>query len=94
MQGLIIVNTGLAITQLMKRSEDAHGLKMKTKVSEYISYANGMAIQVLGMTRMYILLMLTLDIEVTNVAVCLGDFYQNLLGCYMVYRHNKALSWL
>ena len=41
---------------------------------------------------MTLLLAPTLEINVSNVAVCLDNFYQGLLGCDLLYRHNEALG--
>ena len=41
---------------------------------------------------MTLLLVPTLEIDVANVAICLGDFYQGLLGCDLLCRYNKMLG--
>ena len=41
---------------------------------------------------MTLLLAPTLEVDVSNVAVCLGDFYQGLLGCNLLCGHDKALG--
>ena len=41
MQGLMMVDTGVAIMLLTKKWIDAHSLTMKEKVAEYISGTNG-----------------------------------------------------
>ena len=65
---------------------------MKEKVAEYISGANGTAVKIVVTTSMTLLLATTLEIDVANVAVCLGDFYQGLLGCDLLCRYNEVLS--
>ena len=87
-----MVNTGSAITILTKKSADVQGLTVKEKVSEYILGANNIAVQIIGTISLSILLALTLEVEIANVAVCLVDFYLVLIGCDVVYRHNKALG--
>ena len=87
-----MVDTGVAITLLMKKWADAHGLTMKEKVTEYISGANGTAVKIIGMTSMTLLLAPTLEIDMANVAICLGGFYQGLLGCNLLFRHKEALG--
>ena len=77
----MIVNTGVAITLLTKKWADAHGLTVKEKAAEYISGANGTVVKIVGMTRMTLLLAPTLELDVANVAICSGDFYQGLLRC-------------
>ena len=51
-----------------------------------------MVVKIVGMTSMTLLLVPTLELDVVNVAICSGDFYQGLLGCDLVCRHNKVLS--
>ena len=46
----------------------------------------------MGMTRISLLLLPTLEVDMANVAVNLCDFYQGLLGCDVLCRHNKALG--
>ena len=88
----MMVNTGAAITLLTKKWADTHGLTMKEKVAEYISGTNSTAVKIIGMTSMTLLLVPTLEIDLTNVAVCLGDFCQGLLGCDLLCGHNEALG--
>ena len=87
-----MVDTGAAITLLTKKWVDAHGLTVREKVAEYISGANRTAVKIVGMTSMTLLLAPTLEIDVANVAVCSGNFYQGLLGCDLLCRHNKVLG--
>ena len=87
-----MVDTGTAITLLTKKWVDAHGLAMKEKVAEYISGTNGTTVKILGTTSMTLLLAPTLEIDVSNVAVCSGNFYQGLLGCDLLCGHNEALG--
>ena len=71
----MMVDTGVAITLLTKKWADAHGLTMKEKAAEYISGTNGMVVKIVGMTSMTLLLAPTLELDVVNVAICLGNFY-------------------
>ena len=87
----MMVDMGAAITLVMKNWADAHGLTMKEKAAEYISGANGMAVKIVGMTSMTILLAPTLELDVVNVTISLGDFYQGLLGCDFLCRQSEAL---
>ena len=50
-----------------------------------------MVVKIVGTTSMTLLLAPTLELDVANVAVCLGDFYQGLLGCDLLCGHNEAL---
>ena len=87
-----MVDTGAAITLLMKKWADAHGLTVKEKAAEYISGTNGTMVKIVGTTSMTLLLAPTLEIDVSNVAICLGNFYQGLLRCDLLCRHNEALG--
>ena len=89
-KGLMMVDMGAAITLLIKKWADAHGLTMKEKEAEYISGANRMAVKIVGMTSMTLLLAPTLELDVANVAVCLDDFCEGLLRCDLLCRHKKA----
>ena len=87
-----MVDTGVAITLLMKMWVDAHGLTVKEKAAEYILGANGTVVKIIGMTSMTRLLAPTLEIDVANVAICSGNFYQGLLRCDLLCGHNEALG--
>ena len=87
-----MVDTGVAITLLMKKWVDAHGLTVKEKAAEYILGTNGTAFKIIGTTSMTLLLAPTLEIDMANVAVCLGNFYQGLLGCNLLCGHNEVLG--
>ena len=76
-----MVDTGAAITLLMKNWADAHSLIVKEKAAEYISGTNRMVVKIVGTTSMTLLLALTLELDVTNITICSGNFYQGLLGC-------------
>ena len=88
----MMVDMGAAITLLTKKWVDAHSLTMKEKVAKYILGANGTAVKIIGTTSITLLLAPTLEVDVSNVAVCSGDFYQGLFGCNLLCRHNEALS--
>ena len=86
----MMVNTGVAITLLTKKWADGHGLTMKEKVAEYISGTNSTVVKIVGMTSMTLLLAPTLEIDMANVVICLGNFYQGLLGCDLLFGYNEA----
>ena len=65
---------------------------VEEKAAEYISGTNGTAVKIVGMTSMTLLLVPTLEIDMANVAICSGNFYQELLGWDLLCRQNKALS--
>ena len=52
----MMVDTGMAITLLIKKWADGHGLTMKEKLAEYISGANGTGVKIVGTTSMTLLL--------------------------------------
>ena len=87
-----MVNMGAAITLLMKKWADTHGLTIKEKVAEYISGANGTSVKSMGTASMTLLLVPTLELYMANVAICSGDFYQGLLGCNLLCGHNEVLG--
>ena len=87
-----MVDMATAITLLMKKWADAHGLTVKEKAAEYISDANRMVVKIVGMTSMTLLLAPTLELDVANMAVCSGNFYQGLLGGDLHCGHNEALG--
>ena len=65
---------------------------MKETAAEYISGTNATVVKILGMTSMTLLLVPTLELEVANVAICLGNFYKGLLGCDLLCGHNEAFG--
>ena len=87
-----MVDMGTAITLLMKKWADAQCLTMKEKVAEYILGANGTVVKIVAMTSITLLLVPTLEIDMANVAVCSGNFYQGLLGCNLLCGPSEALS--
>ena len=70
---------------------DAHGLAVKEKAAKYSLSANGTSVKIMGMTSMTLLLAPTLELDVSNFAICLHNFYQGLLGGDLLYGHNEVL---
>ena len=70
-----MLDTGAAMTWLVKKWADTHGLTVKERAAEYILGINGTALKIVGMTSMTLLLAPTLELAVSNIAVCSGDFY-------------------
>ena len=70
-----MVDTGAAIMLLPKKWVDLYGLNVKARISEYIYSANGIAVQIMGMTSMIILLAPTLEVDIANVAIYSGNSY-------------------
>ena len=91
-KGLLIVDTGAAIALLTKKWMDAHGLPMREKAAKYISGTNGTAVKIIGTTSMTLLLVPTLETDVSNITICSGNSYQGLLRCDLLCGYNKALS--
>ena len=88
----MMVNTGEAITLLTKKWVDPHGLTIKEKAAEYISGANGTVVNIIGTTSMTLLLVPTLEIDVANVAICSGNFYQGCLDMICFAGIMKCLA--
>ena len=76
----------------MKKWADAHGLTVKENVSKYILGANGIVVQIVDMTSMSVLLVLTLELDMANIAIRLGGFYQGLLLCDVLCGHSEVLG--
>ena len=75
-----MVDMGMAITLPSKKWVDAHGLTAKEKAAKCILGIHGMVARIVSTTSMTLLLAPTLELDVANIAVCLGNFYQGLLG--------------
>ena len=87
-----MVDMGMAITLLINKWADTHGLTVKEKAAKYISGANLMVVKIVSTTSIILFLAPTLELDVANVAVCLGDFYQGLLGYDLLCGHNEVLG--
>ena len=59
---------------LIKKWADAHKLTMKEKVSKYILGANSIMVWIMGMTKISLVLVPTLEMDMANVSRWLGDF--------------------
>ena len=88
----MMVNTGAIITLLMKKWVDAQSLVVKEKVAKYISGINGTSVKIVGTTSITLLLVPMLELDMSNITICSGDFYQGLLGYDLLCRHNEALG--
>ena len=87
-----MVDMGAAINFLIKKWADSYGLTIKEKAAEYISGSNGTVVKIVGKTSMTILLAPTLQLDVANIAICSGNFYQGLLRHDLLCGHNGALG--
>ena len=77
---------------LMKKWVDVYGLAIKEKASKHISGENSITVQIVGMSSMIVLLEPTIEVDMANVAICLANSYQGLLGCEVLLAYNEALS--
>ena len=64
----MMVGTWVAIMLLINKWVDKHGLTMQDKVSKCISSTNSTVVQILGITRMSLLLVATWEVDL--VIVC------------------------
>ena len=53
---------------------------------------NGTSVRIVGITSTTPFLVPTLELNVANTAICLGNIYQGLLGCDLLCRHNEVLG--
>ena len=65
---------------LIKKWMNTHSLTVNEKASKNIFCVNGIAVQIVGMTNISMLLVPTLEVDLANVTIFLGDFYKGLLG--------------
>lgn len=79
--GHMMIDTGAAVTLVTKAWAEAHGLRINSAVEVPIRGASGTEVTTVGTTSMTIQLAPTLELDVTDVAVSEGDFYEALLGC-------------
>ena len=49
-------------------------------------------VKIVGITSMTLLLVPTLELDVANLTVCSGDFYQALLGYDLLCQHSEVFS--
>lgn len=80
-KGHVMIDTGAAVTMVTKTWAEAHGLKVTTgnkKVN--IKGAGGATIPTVGVAAFTLQLTPTLEIDLANVLVSEGSFYQCLIG--------------
>lgn len=80
----MLVDTGAGLTLVTKVWAEAHGLKISPPSPTDIRGAGGSAVEVVGSTSMTLQLTPTLEIDVADVTVSSGTFYQALLGCELM----------
>ena len=91
-KGSVMIDTGAAVTLVTKCWAEAHGLKVTPPSGVNIRGAAGMAVEVVGLTSMTMQLSPTLEVDVTNVLVSAGEFYQALLGCDLLQGKSGVLG--
>ena len=79
-KGHVMLDTGAALTLVSTKWAASHGLKTTEGKALEVKGAGGSNITVLGVTAFTIQLTPTLELDLSNVAVSEGDFYQCLLG--------------
>ena len=87
-----MIDTGASITLVSKTWAEAHGLKITEVQGVRIRGAAGQAIEVIGTTSFTAQLSPSLEIDVTDVAVSNGTFYQCLMGCDMLRGKSGILG--
>ena len=70
----MMVDMGAAITLLIKKWVDADGLAVKEKVAKYVLGANSTSIKIVVTTSITLLLVPTLKLDMSNIAICLSNF--------------------
>ena len=80
-KGNMMVDSGAGITLVTKVWAEAHGLRISAPPLTSVRGAAGQAVEVIGTVSMTLQLSPTLEVDVANVAVSTGAFYQALLGC-------------
>ncbi len=83
-RGSMMIDTGAGITLVTRAWAVAHNLKISSPPSTQVKGASGQEVKVVGTTQMTLQLAPTLEIDVANVAVSEGSFYQALLGCELL----------
>lgn len=84
-RGHMMIDTGAAVTVITKAWADAHGLRVTPSQGVSIRGADGMEVSIIGTAAMTVQLSPTLEVDVANVTVSAGSFYQALLGCDLLY---------
>jgi len=77
----MMIDTGASMTLVTAGWAQAHGLKVTPKPGLMVRGANGQNLKMLGVTSCTLQLAPTLEVDVADVAVCDGTFYQGLMGC-------------
>ena len=76
-----MVDTGASITLVTRKWAETHGLTITPASGISITGANGSPVDMIGTCSMTVQLAPTLELDVGDVNVSSGDFYQALIGC-------------
>ena len=79
-KGTMMVDTGASITLVMKKWAETHGLRISEAEGISIIGANRTPVQMVGKCSATIQLSPTLEVDLADINVSTGDFYQGLLG--------------
>ena len=79
-RGTMMVDTGASISLVTRKWAEAHGLSVTPVSGISISGANGNPVETVGTCAMTLQLAPTLELDVAEVNVSTGDFYQALIG--------------
>ena len=80
-KGAMMVDTGASITLVTRKWAETHGLTVIPASGISITGANGTPVDIVGTCSMTVQLSPTLELDVGDVNVSSGDFYQALIGC-------------
>jgi hypothetical protein len=79
-KGHMMIDTGAAVTLVTTKWASDHGLRVNDGKKLSIRGAGGGNVKVLGTTAFTVQLTPTLEVDLADVIVSEGDFYQCLLG--------------
>ena len=77
----MMVDTGAGITLVTKQWAESHKLKISKPSAGKVYGAAGSEVAIVGTTAFTVQLTPTLEVDLANVSVSAGNFYQALLGC-------------
>ncbi len=79
-KGHMMVDTGAAVTIVTEKWAAAHGLRVTPGKKINIRGAGGAEVETLGVTTFTVQVSPTLELDLSEVVVSVGDFYQALIG--------------
>ena len=80
-KGAMMVDTGASITLVTRKWTETHGLMITPVSGISIMGVNGTRVDMVGMCTMMVQLSPMLKLDVGDINVYLGDFYQALISC-------------